>query len=376
MRLWLSVIALLLACGPLMAQRHKIGEVNAGKPEGKLLQQIGQENDAGKKMVLMEQFLDQYPKHEAAGWVLEQYQPLCVKAKEIDKIIAAGEKLVALDADDTEAALQTLKAVETKKDAAVILKWSAITSAAARKMVAAPQPADAAAVQSWKDQVDYARQVDTYSEYALYRAGLENPDTKQKILLFETLEQRNPKSEYMGLSNLPLFLAYRQAGAADKSIALAERVLAADQSSEDMLLAVAGSYVETKREPQKVHAYAAKVAEILASKPKPAGVAEADWDKRRAAMTGLAHYLSGKLYYEESAFAPADRELRQALPLLSATPALGPEVLYLLGYANYKLDKAQDAANFYRECAALQGPYQALANKNLSGIRQQYKGIK
>ena len=60
----------------------------------------------------------------ATPWVLEQLQGIYVKANEPDKIIAAGDKLLALDPDDPEAALQCLKAAETKKDAAAIKKYS------------------------------------------------------------------------------------------------------------------------------------------------------------------------------------------------------------------------------------------------------------
>jgi hypothetical protein len=72
MRFHILFLTFVLAGGPAWSQRHKIGEVNGEKPEGQLLQQIGQESDAAKKVALMEQFIGQYPKHEAAGWVLEQ----------------------------------------------------------------------------------------------------------------------------------------------------------------------------------------------------------------------------------------------------------------------------------------------------------------
>jgi len=52
------------------------------------------------------------------------------------------------------------------------------------------------------------------------------------------------------------------------------------------------------------------------------------------------------------------------------------EVLFMLGFANYKLDKPQEAANFYKACAAIPGPMAAQANKDLAGLRTQYKGIK
>ena len=143
-----------------------------------------------------------------------------------------------------------------------------------------------------------------------------------------------------------------------------------------MLLVVADNYLQNKKDPEKVHTYSAKIVGVMGAKPKPEGVSDADWMARKNLVTGLAHYLSGKLYYNESRFAQADQELRAALPSVESNAAIKPEVLYLLGFANYKLDKPQEAANYYRACAAIKSQFQATAAKNLQGIKTQYSGVK
>lgn len=371
----MRTLALLIAFSlTALGQRHKIEEVNSEKPEGKLLQQIMQENDAAKKAALLDQYATQFPKDPGTPWVLEQLQGLSVKANDTDKIIAAGDQLLAADPDDPEAALQCLKAAEVKKDLPLIKKYSAMASAAARKMASAPQPKEADEVTAWKNEVDYAKQVDAYTEYALYRVALESRDPKVVIEFANQVRERNPKGEYAAKLVQPLFVAYRQAGDTAKAVALAEPILATDQSNEDMLLVVADSYMQQKKEPEKVHAYAAKIVELMAQKPKPEGVSDADWTTRKNLVTGIGHYLNGKLYYNETNFAKADQSLRSALPLVDAS--MKPEVLYLLGFANYKLDKPQEAANYYKECAALKSGFQATAAKNLLGLKNQFHGIK
>lgn len=367
--------ALLLALGSGYAQCFRIGEVNAEKPDGQLLQNIGQESDEAKKLALLEKFAAEYPKSEGAGWVYEQMQALYLKANNPDKALEVGGKIAALNPGCVELMHQTLKAAEAKKDAGLIRQWSAQTSQAALKAVNAPKPAAEDEVEDWKKRVDYARQVNQYSEYALYAAGLQEPDPNKKIELFETLEQRNPKSEYLPQGYSQWFHAYRQANANDKAIALAERVIASGQPDEDMLLVVAGDYIQKKKEPEKVFAYTAKIVEMMASRPKPEGVAEGDWQKRKNTVVGLAHYMSGSLYFAQNKLAPADTELRQALPRIQDA-ALKAEVLFNLGQANYKLEKAQDAANFFRDCAAIKSRYQAAAAKNLAAVKSQYRGIK
>jgi tetratricopeptide (TPR) repeat protein len=317
----------------------------------------------------MEQFVTQYPKHEAVPWVLEMLQPAYVKAGNIDKIIETGEKMAALDPDDIECALQTLKAVETKKDPDLIKKWSAATSAAARKYLASSgekRPSD----------IEYAKQVDTYTEYTLYRAAVETPDPKKKLDLIETLEQRNPSCEYIAKFNRERFMAYRQTGANDKALALAEKVLATDQSDEQMLLVVADNYMQQKKEPEKVVAYTARIVELVNGRAKPANMTDEDWQKHKGALLCIAHFIGGKQQFVQNKFAAADKELREALPHIDASPALKPELLFYLGVANYKLEKPQEAANFFRACAAIKSPFQAEANKNVLRIRTEYRGIK
>jgi hypothetical protein len=373
----MRTLAILIALAlPIFGQRHKAPDIDAEKPEGQLLKQIGEENDAAKKAALMEQFAQQYPKLEATTWVLEQLQTAYIKAGDPDKILAAGERLVAADPDDTEGALQTLKAAEAKKDPALIKKWSATTSASARKLAATPKPAEADQQENWKNTVDYAKQVDTYTEYALFAAALAPGNPKASIDLGEALLARNPQSEYAMKVREPLFRAYRQTNANDKAVATAEQVLAVDQSNENMLLAVADNYLQNKKDPAKVHAYCAKTVEVMSAKPKPDGYSDADWNGNKNLVIGLAHYMNGKEYYNEKKFAPADESLRKALPLVETRPELKAEVLYLLGDSNYNLEHIQDAANYFRACSALKSPFQPNATKSLAIIKSKYTGIK
>jgi tetratricopeptide (TPR) repeat protein len=373
----MRTLAILIAFSlTAFGQRHKLDEVDAEKPEGKLLQQCMQENDAAKKAALMEEFAGKFPKAEQTAWVLEQLQGYYVKAGQPDQTISAGERLLALDPDDPEAALQALKAAESKKDVALVQKFSDKTYTAANKMASASQPKEADQVDSWKQGVDYAKQVATYADYALFRAALESRDPKLTIQVGEELLKRSPSSEYAAKTREPLFIAYSQAGQGDKAVAVAEKAAAADQATPEMLLVVADTYSQKKQEPQKVHAYAVKTVSLMANSPAPAGVAEADWTARKAKITGRAEYIDGKTYFAEDKFAPADQELRKALPLLEGDPALKAEVLFMLGVSDFKLEKIQDAANYFRACSALKSPMQAEATKNLARIKRDYQGVK
>src|SRR5262249_25830723 len=194
-----------------------------------------------------------------------------------DKAIEVGDRLLAMDADDLDAAHQNLKAAEAKKDPDQVKKYSAQTSQLARKLAASEQPKEADEVDEWKRRVDFAKQLDTYTEYALYAAALQTADPRKRIELGEALSSRNAKSQYMQQMAQITFASYRQVGDNANALAFAEKRLADDQSSEDMLAFAANQYVEKKRDPDKVIAYSAKIVELMDTKPKPEGVSDSDW---------------------------------------------------------------------------------------------------
>jgi tetratricopeptide (TPR) repeat protein len=370
-----TLFALALAAAPGWTQCHKLAEINTASPEGQLLQKAGLEEDAAKKQALQEQFVTQYPQHEAAGWVYEQLLNAYVKANDADKALAVGDKLAAIPPECVEDAQQTLKAAELKKDPDLVLKWSAKTAELAQKVVASPQPADADEIENWKARVDYARQVNTYTEYSLYAMALGTADPGKQVALLEALQQRNAKSEYLAKAVDTLFVAYQKSGATDKAVALAQQIAATGNPSEDMLWVLTADAAK-KKDGEKVQTYSAKLVEVIGSKPKPEGVADADWTKRKNTFLGLAYSMSGEQYFNEGKLAPADQELRKALPLVEENVALKTEVLFYLGLANYKMEKVQDAYTFFKACAAVKSPFQAQATKNLTAIKTQYHGVK
>ncbi|HXA07440.1 MAG TPA: hypothetical protein VNY30_21495 [Bryobacteraceae bacterium] len=368
------LLALLLAAGAL-AQRHKVN-INTETPEGQALQQIGQESDEAKKLAACEKFTQDYPKSENLPWVYGEMQPLYVKANQPDKAVEAGEKIMAIDPEDMDTALATLKASEAKKDPDLVKKWSATTAALAQKAIASPQPKDEDAVEEWKKHVDYAKQVNTYSEYAIYATALQTTDPRKKADLIETLQQRNPQSQYMAQLLPQALQAYQQTNDTEHATALAEKALATDPNNDDMLLVAANGYLQKGKDSEKVVTYSNKLIEVLNSKPKPEGVSDADWGNRKQTVTGIAHYMIGKQYFNDKKYGPADKELRIALPLVENNAQLKPEVLFLLGFANYKMENIMEALKFNQQCAAIKSSFQAQAAKNVTVIKSQYRAVK
>jgi tetratricopeptide (TPR) repeat protein len=370
--LLLPALAIVLASAA-SAQRLMI---ETDTQEGMLLQQVDAEQNPAKRSALLEQFAKTFPNHEAVVWVLGQLQAVYLEAKQYDKVLEAGTRTLGLDPEDVAAAHNCLKAAEAKRDVELIRRWSEQTSMVARRVKQSKSPDDPSEVEDWKAKVEYAKQVEQYTEYALYFAALQAKEPKLKNSLMEALETRNPMSEYLAQLRTSQTTVVRQVDIEEAVIA-AEQQFKAGQYDADLLLMVATHYMSKRRESEKVIAYSNKVIELVNQKGKPAEMSDADWDRKRKQMLGTSYWMSGLLYSTREQFAAADRALRNALPMLRNSDMVAG-ALYHLGYVNYRLAEGgeririHDAIRFTKECININSAVQAQAVENLKSMKSEY----
>jgi len=361
-----GVVALVIAflC-PVWAQ------VDASSPEGMALGAITRETDAAKKQTLLEDFVKKYPSSSQAAWAWEQLQDGYLQAKDYDQAIEAGEKALAADPDNPIPAYENLKAAEGKGDVDLILKWAGETSRIARRVIGSTKPDDAEA----KARADYDQQLDTYSDYAVFAVALKTTDPQKIIAIAETLQQRSPKSEYMGKLTGRYLAALQQAGQLDKVGPAADKILQADPNNQDALLAAANFNME-RQNLDKSLSLAAKLVEVLQAAKKPEEISDADWKKKKDGMLAVAYWIQGLDYYTKKNYQQSDKVLRQALPLVQDNKQLLGSVTFHLGVSDYELAKAgnkalmKDALAFTEQAAALPGPLQAQAAENIKTIKR------
>lgn len=334
-------------------------------PDGAVVAQIQAASDPAQKQMLLEQFVEKFPASKQAGWAWGQLQADYLKAQQYDKAIAAGEKSLAADPDATETAYNNLKAAEGKNDPDEVMKWAAETSKIARK--------DAAGSTD-KARVDYAKQVDTYTEYSVYAMSLKTTEPGKIVELVESLEQRNPQSPYLSKAYGRYLNALRQNGQADKAGQAAEQELQRDPSNEDVLL-FAADYSREKKQTANTITYSTKLIDVMQTKPKPDDINDAGWQKKKQTMLGVAYWMQGVSFNDQKQYKQADKALREALPLVKTDNQLLPIVLFQLGVADFEVGKTgksramlQDALRFSRQSAAIKSPVQADAQNNVKAI--------
>jgi tetratricopeptide (TPR) repeat protein len=354
---------------PSFALSQKSQGFDPNTPDGKMVDSIQKASDPAQKQALLEEFVKTYPSSNQAGWAWGQLQASYLQGQQYDKALEAGEKSLATDPDNTEVAYNNLKASEARNDADGVMKWSAETSKAAKKEIAGFKTGV-----DDKARLDYAKQVDTYTEYSVYAMSAKTTDPAKIVTLIESLQQRAPESPYLGKAYGRYLTALQQTGQKEKAGTAAEQQLQRDPNNEDVLAFAASGNLQ-KNNQEKTLTYATKLAEVMQSKPKPDDISEADWGKKKQTMLGLAYWMEGVSYNGEHQYTKADKSLRAALPLVKDNDQLLPIVLFHLGVADFELGKAsksrammQDALKYSQQSAALKSPMQTEAANNVKAI--------
>jgi tetratricopeptide (TPR) repeat protein len=334
---------------------------------------VGLESDPAKKLVLMEQFLTLFPKSDPGitVWIYSELQDRYRRAGALDKALTAGERILEIEPDSIDTARANWRIAETKNDPGLVKKWSAQTSAIAERIVKLPLPADPEALKSAQAVVEFARQFVVNTTYDDYNKAVQVKDPAQRIVALQELLKKHPQNPYMSQIEIAEFLAYKEIGDVDKTLAAAEKILAHDEDREDALLYVAEISFRRKRDPKRTLALTNKFIARMAVATRPEGQSEADWLRSKRQNLMLAHYIIGTIHFQSQAWGAADKSLRDALAL-AGDDQLRSTLLYNLGWANYQMQNALEAIRFYRLCAAIPGPMQEQSAKNVLAVKSEY----
>src|SRR3989442_83537 len=113
-RLIAATFWVVLALGtPVWAQLRNV-TINTESDEGKLLQQAGEATDPAKKIGFLEEFLNKFGSHDAAGYVHLQLLTEYLKVNNFDKAFEHGEAAQKKAPEDLELAHFMVKAAEGK----------------------------------------------------------------------------------------------------------------------------------------------------------------------------------------------------------------------------------------------------------------------
>jgi len=287
-------------------------------------------------------------------------------------LLFAGHLTAA--ADDLATAYQSLQEAVPKKDPDQIKKLAAETSAIARQVIAAPVPTDPDEKAAAVKQKAFAQEVATYAEYALYATAIQS-EPAVLVDLLATLEEQNPKSKYLDDAYGPYFNALHQTGEGAKVPAVAAKAIKNLPNNEDLLIYLSDQALNRKQVAVAA-TYSERLIAILPSHPKPEGMSQADWDRKKSLALGRAYWTAGLAHGEKQDHFQCDKDFRAALPYIKDQPMMLAAAYFYLGVANYNIGRAGmiraqvlEGAKFSEQCAAIRSPYQQQAWTNAHAMK-------
>jgi hypothetical protein len=231
-------------------------------------------------------------------------------------ILLAGT--VGARAQEMDSGYAELKQAVEKKDVAAVRKLAPETSKAARQIIDNKQP-EGMDKATWDEQLAHAKEIDVYTEYALYATAIQSPAATTAELL-GLLEQQNPKSKYLVEGGYArYFSALSAAGQGAKVNDAADRAIAALPDNADLLTMVADRALSGQQFDRAITL------------------------SRRLIGTGKnlnrGYYILGLASNAKNDFAEGNKALRAALPLVKGNDNMTGMVLFNLGVANYQLGR-------------------------------------
>jgi hypothetical protein len=286
----------------------------------------------------------------------------------------------AAAAEDLDSSYQSLQEAVAKKDAAQVKKLAAETVALARQAACETEPKDADEKDSWKKRVAYAREIESYTEYALYATAVQQ-DQAGLIDLMSTLEAQNPKSKYLDQGYAAYLAAVARTAGETKMVSAAEKALANFPQNPDLLRVVAESAM-TRKQTDRALSLANRLI-AAAGRHNRETESAADFERSRTGWLASGYWIAGTISADKGLYAAADKNLRASLPLVKGDDYRTGVALFYLGVANYQVGKATldkkkvlEAANFSDEAAKYKTPVAHQAWLNASLMRKEAAGMR
>lgn len=287
-----------------------------------------------------------------------------------------GTGSAAAAAEDLDSSYQNLQEAVAKKDAALVKKLAAETVVFARQAAAEAEPQDANEKDAWKKRVAYARDVESYTEYALYATAVQL-DQAGMIDLMSSLEAQNPKSKYLDQGYAAYLVAIGRTGGEAKVVSTAEKALANFPQNPDLLRIVAESAM-TRKQTDRALGYANRLVAAAGKHSKAEGESASDFERSRTIWLASGYWIAGTISADKGSYVAADKNLRAALPLVKGDDYRTGVALFYLGVANYQIGKATldkkkvlEGAQFSDQAAQFKTPVAHQAWLNASLMRKE-----
>lgn len=356
----------LLAALAASAQVDKISIV-AGTPQDQALQAISSENDAQKRVAMLQDFVQKFASDpQAAAYGNSQLSQEYFQQGDTSKAMEFGEKALAAQPNNLEIIVALASVAQKMGANEKIVDLAARGGTAFNGIAKQAKPdgmSDAQFAGKIKSDQDPYRQSYDFLETVALNALTAETNERQRMSDIERFNNAFPNSRYQ---EQVLQLAVYSLGQLKDPARLAsfsDQALARNPNSIGTLVVLAATFSEAPDAASTARAatYARKALDLSQTQP----VADPAQQKL---FSGLAHSALGYCLLKQEKPAAAIPELKTAATELQGQKDQYSTALYRLGYAYAKSNQLAPAKASLTEAAGIEGPYQQAARELLTKL--------
>ena len=362
-------VALIVLLSPLLlhAQIENL-IIPAGTPEDQGIQAIAKEPDPQKKLVMYQDFLQQFASNPVAvaygNWEVSQYYQ---SISDFPKALDYGDKALAGAPHSLDILVSQTSIAQQMKSNAKMFDYAVRGGEVYTSIGKSAKP------EGMSDQ-DFANHVEEskssakssyeFLEAAAYNVIAEEKDPRTRMSDIERFTPAFPSSRFEESVTSYAMMSLAELKDSARVISYGEKVLATNPNSLPTLLLLSGAYVDDPKP--------GSVGKAVTYSQKAITVAKADApdaDRTRKLSAGVAHSTLGYAYMKQEKTAAAIPELKSAAGLLKGLDDQQYAIaLYRLGYAYAKLSRVNEARDTLMEAAKIPSPVQPLSQDLLAKV--------
>jgi len=362
-----SALSLFLLIG--LAASAQVDRISfaGGTPEDQALQAISSENDAQKRVAMLQDFVQKFASNpQAVAYGNSQLSQQYFEQGDTSKAVEFGEKALAAQPNNLEI-IVSLASVAQKMNANERVVDVAARGGTAFNGIAKQAKPEGMSDEQFADKIKNEqqpyRQSYEFLETSALNALTAETNERQRMSDIERFNNAFPNSRYQEQVLQLAVYSLGQLKDPARLASFADKALTSNPNSISTLVVLAATFADQTDHASTTRAetYARKALDLSKTQT-------ADDPAKQKLYSGLAHSALGYCLLKQEKVAVAIPELKTAATELKGQSEPCSVALYRLGFAYAKSNQASAAKATLTEAAGIEGPYQQAARELLTRL--------